>query len=54
MNPDADVLIMTTEILMNSLFKQQNEERSTLEFEVDVNEELACVVFDEVHERDKL
>lgn len=49
MNPDADVLIMTTEILMNSLFKQQNEERSTLEFEVDVNEELACVVFDEVH-----
>ena len=49
MNPDADVLIMTTEILMNSLFKQQNEERSTLEFQVDINDELACVVFDEVH-----
>ena len=49
MNPDADVLIMTTEILMNSLFKQENEERSTLEFQVDINDELACVVFDEVH-----
>ena len=49
MNPDADVLIMTTEILMNSLFLQEKEDTSALEFNVNINEELACVVFDEVH-----
>ena len=48
-NPDADVLIMTTEILMNSLFIQDNENVSSLEFNININEELACVVFDEVH-----
>lgn len=51
-NPDADVLIMTTEILMNALFLQTLQEQeapSALEFQVNVNEELACVVFDEVH-----
>ena len=51
-NPDADVLIMTTEILMNALFLQTLQEReapSALEFQVNINEELACVVFDEVH-----
>jgi superfamily II RNA helicase len=48
-NPDADVLIMTTEILMNSLFLQETEKTNSLEFNIDINEELACVVFDEVH-----
>ena len=48
-NPDADVLIMTTEILMNSLFLQEIEKTNSLEFNIDINEELACVVFDEVH-----
>lgn len=51
-NPDADVLIMTTEILMNALFLQtlrEQEAPSALEFQVNINEELACVVFDEVH-----
>jgi superfamily II RNA helicase len=36
MNPDAEVVIMTTEILMNSLF-------------IGEIDDLACVVFDEVH-----
>lgn len=48
-NPDADVLIMTTEILMNSLFIQDSENVSSLEFNININDELACVVFDEVH-----
>lgn len=49
-NPDADVLIMTTEILMNYLFNlNQQTEQSQLQFEIDIQKELACVVFDEVH-----
>jgi superfamily II RNA helicase len=52
-NPDADVLIMTTEILMNYLFIQGGEtvEKSTvsLEFQIDIQRDLGCVVFDEVH-----
>lgn len=52
-NPDADVLIMTTEILMNALFLQtQNdniEQTSSLQFQIDINADLSCVVFDEVH-----
>ena len=36
-NPEADVVIMTTEILMNSLFMGS------------VTEDLACVIFDEIH-----
>jgi len=51
-NPNADVLIMTTEILMNYLFSQtQNKEESkdSLQFQIDIENELACVVFDEVH-----
>lgn len=37
-NPEAQVVIMTTEILMNSLFLEESS-----------NADLACVVFDEVH-----
>ena len=51
MNPDADVLIMTTEILMNYLFtyKEEEEDEQGIHFQMDINKELACVVFDEVH-----
>ena len=64
-NPEADVLIMTTEILRNTLFKKKlQQEASTnttdtsttpmshpqsLHFDMDIERELACVVFDEVH-----
>jgi superfamily II RNA helicase len=49
-NPNADVLIMTTEILMNYLFIQNfDQKKSGLDFQIDIQNELACVVFDEVH-----
>jgi len=48
-NPDADVLIMTTEILMNYLYSLGSSTPSTLEFQIDIQKELGCVVFDEVH-----
>jgi len=52
-NPDADVLIMTTEILMNYLFvcnKDTSEQKKAgLQFQIDVQKDLGCVVFDEVH-----
>jgi superfamily II RNA helicase len=53
-NPDADVLIMTTEILLNKLFqiKSNNSAKipeSSISFEMDIETELGCVVFDEIH-----
>lgn len=48
-NPEADVLIMTTEILMNYLFVQGNEEVKNTDFQINIEAELGCVVFDEVH-----
>jgi len=57
-NPDADVLIMTTEILMNALFLQPTRKDNitdvssaspNLSFNIDIQNDLACVVFDEVH-----
>jgi len=50
-NPNADVLIMTTEILMNYLFLQTDgsDSKPGLDFQIDVQSELACVIFDEVH-----
>lgn len=50
-NPDAQVLIMTTEILQNNLYKklQKNTITSNLHFNMDIDNELACVVFDEIH-----
>ena len=55
-NPNADVLIMTTEILMNYLFTSLNNGEevsdtasSQLQFQIDIQNELACVVFDEIH-----
>src|SRR6056300_455235 len=34
LNPDADVLIMTTEILMNALFLQEEDKTTSLEFNI--------------------
>jgi superfamily II RNA helicase len=50
-NPNADVLIMTTEILMNYLFTQNHTNPATtqLQFQIDIQTELSCVIFDEVH-----
>lgn len=51
-NPEADLLIMTTEILQNNLYKRLQkdiENKSALEFNLDIDRELACVIFDEVH-----
>ena len=74
-NPDAQVIIMTTEILMNSLFQKQQPKTGSseplpetteitessppplentellpnLQFQIDIETELACVIFDEVH-----
>lgn len=51
-NPEADVLIMTTEILMNRLFNHSSEETlndNILQFQMDFENELAAVIFDEVH-----
>ena len=57
-NPEADVLIMTTEILRNTLFikgqapykdDQVQPRNSQLLFEMDFDTELAAVIFDEVH-----
>lgn len=47
-NCTADVLIMTTEILMNKLF-MMTAATSSLSFEMDIENELGCVIFDEVH-----
>jgi len=52
-NPTADVLIMTTEILMNALFSSTAQTPSSsvspLSFQMDIENHLGCVVFDEVH-----
>ena len=53
-NPEADVLIMTTEILRNTLFQKtilspDQQIQSALHFDMDLQEELSCVIFDEVH-----
>lgn len=54
-NPEADVLIMTTEILRNTLFNMKinntrlNDKQVPLSFNIDIDSELAAVVFDEVH-----
>jgi len=48
-NPEADVLIMTTEILMNYLFVQSQQEVRNVDFQINIENDLGCVVFDEVH-----
>jgi len=50
LNPTADVLIMTAEILLNYLFKQTDDTpQQNLQFQMDIQHELACVVMDEIH-----
>ena len=53
-NPEADVLIMTTEILPNTLTNRKMRRETgnanvPLSFEMDIENDLAAVVFDEVH-----
>jgi superfamily II RNA helicase len=50
-NTAATVLIMTTEILLNKLYqlKSNKTESTTSSFDLDIENELACVVFDELH-----
>jgi superfamily II RNA helicase len=51
-NPDADVLIMTTEILLNKLYQIKSTTKipqTSISFEMDIENELGCVVFDEIH-----
>ena len=54
-NPDADVLIMTTEILLNKLYssssisKSNSSTNSSVSFEMDIENELGIVIFDEIH-----
>lgn len=54
-NANADVLIMTTEILKNYLFlckhdvKYDESIQNNFDFQLNINEELGCVIYDEVH-----
>jgi superfamily II RNA helicase len=55
-NPEADVLIMTTEILLNTLKKlislKNNiidKNKLSLDFEIDIHNELGMVIYDEIH-----
>ena len=53
-NPDAQVLLMTAEIFRNTLFQKSMENitenlNSQLSFEIDIDNELGCVIIDEAH-----
>ena len=50
-NPDAQVLIMTTEILLNKLYQinSTTAPTSSVSFDMNIETELGCVVFDETH-----
>ncbi len=51
-NPDANVLVMTTEILLNKLYQIKSKNtvtNSSISFEMNIETELGCVVFDEIH-----
>jgi superfamily II RNA helicase len=50
-NPEADVIIMTAEILQNTLYRKRHglASEALLLFNMDFDNELACVVHDEVH-----
>lgn len=50
-NPDANLLIMTTEILQNHLYKrfQEKKTNNALSFDMDIDNDLSCVIFDEIH-----
>ena len=42
MNPEAQCVIMTTEILLNILYKENNHQSISID-------DIGCVIFDEVH-----
>lgn len=44
----ADCIIMTNEVFLNLLFGK-NEKKGELDFQMDIETELGCVVFDEIH-----
>ena len=52
-NPDASVIIMTTEILLNKLYQLKSGAKVGTNlansFEMDIENELGCVIFDEIH-----
>ena len=51
-NSDADVIVMTTEVLLNKLYQIKSKNapvKSTVSFEMDIENDLGCVIFDEVH-----
>jgi superfamily II RNA helicase len=52
-NPNADCLIMTTEILRNLLYNSNylNLKKNIFdeEIQLDINNDVACIIFDEVH-----
>ena len=48
-NPEADVIIMTTEILRNNLYLMSTDSPNQLDFNVNIEKEVGCIVFDEVH-----
>jgi superfamily II RNA helicase len=48
MNPDAQCIIMTTEILRNMLYKENNKVSSSYSLNMDISE-IGAVIFDEVH-----
>ena len=49
-NPEGNVLIMTTEILRNLLFKKKiHDIKSGIDIEIDISKEVHCVIFDEIH-----
>jgi superfamily II RNA helicase len=53
-NPEADVILMTTEILSNQLVKTKNNgeainKKSILDFEMNYDTELGTVIYDEAH-----
>jgi len=57
-NPDAQVLLMTAEILRNTIFRKKMLESdkdsvattdSLLSFEMDIHNDLGCVIMDEAH-----
>jgi superfamily II RNA helicase len=51
-NPEADVLIMTAEILLNKLYQQKSNTTtgsSNISFDMDIENDLGCVIMDEVH-----
>ncbi len=49
-NPEADVLIMTTEILRNNLYQKKYDTKNlALDFNIDIETEVGVIIFDEVH-----